>query len=50
MTYYLTQSLDLPLSVISYDPFISIDSYAFILFPLSPTPYPYDWSYTILPL
>ena len=43
-------SLDLPLLAIPTISLIFVDSYAFILLPLSPTPYLYDQSSTILPL
>ena len=38
-------SLDLSLLVISTISLISVDSYVFLLFPLSSTSYPYDWGY-----
>ena len=41
--YMISESFqDLLLSVISHDLLISASSYAFILLPLSPTPYPYN--------
>ena len=47
LSYAISRSSqDLLLLMIPMISLIFIDSYAFILLPLSPTPYPYNWGYT----